>query len=77
MFVLKNEGKRREKIRYMGCRSRARPCHYRHRPCQGSGFLGFGMASQARAVPSFWHFRLKFFFSVFLNLAQTITYKTT
>ena len=32
-----------------GPRSRARPCHYRHGPCQSSGFLGFGMASQARA----------------------------
>jgi len=32
---------------------------------------------QARAVPSFWRFGSKYFFSVFLDLARTITYKTT
>jgi len=34
---MKEEGK---KFRYMGCRGRARPCHYRHGPCQASGVFG-------------------------------------
>jgi len=61
MFVLKNEGRRREKIRYMMCRGRARPCHYRHGPCQLTGIFRFVGHGQARAVPRFWHFGLNFF----------------
>jgi len=44
MFVLKNEGIRRKKNWYMVCRGQARPCHYRHGPCQASGVWGFGKA---------------------------------
>jgi len=83
MFVLKNEGRRREKIRYMRVRGLARPCHYRHGPCQASGFCGCARHGQARP----WHCRHgpcqasgifgSIFFPVFLNLARTITYKTT
>jgi len=69
MLVLKNEGRRRKKIRYMEVKGRARLCHYRHGPCQLTGFLGVmqgmgwhGRATQARAVPSFWHFGLQIFF---------------
>jgi len=40
-------------------------------------FLDFGKAWDGTAVPSFWHIGLKKFSSVFLNLARTITYKTT
>jgi len=68
MFVLKNEGGRRNFFWYMGYRSRARPCQVtgvlgflawqvRHGPCQGTGVLGSN------------------FFFVFLNRARTITYK--
>jgi len=88
MFVLKNEGRRREKIRYMACRGRARPCHYRHGPCQGSGFWGFLWAwsgttvpLQARVVPSFWHWAPNFFSSPFswilLGQLPTKQLKTT
>jgi len=74
------EGK---KIRYMVCRGRARPCHYRHGPCQGSGLWGFCKAGWA--VPNFWQFGLRIFFLRFLescsdnflqnNLKQTQTNK--
>jgi len=52
----------------MKVRSRARPCQYWHRLCQGSGTLRVGLAPsgttvplQARAVPSYWTFEAQFF----------------
>ena len=52
MLVLKNEGRRRKKNRYMKARVRARPCHYRHGPCQLTGVFWFwqGMGWHGRAT---------------------------
>ena len=38
----------RKKIRYMMVRGLASPCHYRHGPCQASGFCGCARHGQAR-----------------------------
>jgi len=70
MFVLKNEGRRGNFFRYMGARDQARPCHYRHGPCQATGVVALVRHGQARSC----HcrhgpcqlsgvFRLNFFFS--------------
>jgi len=85
MFVLKNEGRRRKKIKYIVVRGRARSCHYRHGPCQASGLFGGvqGMGWHGRATAGTGRAKLlalqaqNFFFSVFLNLTRKISYKTT
>jgi len=83
MLVLKNEGRRRKKNRYMKARVRARPCHYRHGPCQLTGVFWFwqGMGWHGRATAGTGRAKLlavwaQFFFSssFFLNLARTISY---
>ena len=79
MSVLMNEGRRRIFFGIWVRKSRAQPCHYRHGPCQLSGFLGglYGMVRHGHAsagtasakVVAF----LSLIFFVFLNRARIIT----
>jgi len=69
----------------MEARGRAWPCHYKHGPCQLTGVFGFwqGMGWHGRATAGMSLAKLlavwaqKKIFSFFLNLARTISYKTT
>ena len=66
MFVLKNEGRRREKkIRYMMCRGRAWSCNYRHGPCQLTGLWGFLWAWSGTGRAKLLAFWAQNFFSPF------------